>query len=96
MFEIRARKNGQRSCSSTRRSARAASPAVQRSNAVPAPYQPGSISRAWLQENTHGIARRSSIRAELVRDAGRLPMFSSASSATGVTARKNSTNPSVP
>ena len=63
---------------------------------VPAPYQPGSISRVWLHENTHGIARRSSIRAELVRDAGRLPMFSSASSATGVTARKNSTNPSVP
>ena len=42
----------------------------------PTPYQPGSISRHWLQLNTHGIARRSSMRVDAVRDAGRLPMLS--------------------
>ena len=35
------------------------------------PYQPGSITRACDQLNTHGIARRSSIRCEDVRAEGR-------------------------
>ena len=60
------------------------------------PYQPGSMIRAWLQENTHGMARRSSMRVDAVRDAGRLPMLSSAISRSGVAARNHSTNPSVP
>ena len=46
--------------------------------AVPNPYQPGIRSRDWLQLKTQGIARRSSIRLEALRDAGRLPMLSSA------------------
>jgi hypothetical protein len=33
---------------------------------VPNPYQAGSITRHCDQLNTHGIARRSSIRVELV------------------------------
>jgi hypothetical protein len=65
------------------------------STAAPKPYQPGSMSRHWLQLNTHGIARRSSIRSLAPRDAGRLPMLSSAISAIGVEARKYSTNPGV-
>src|SRR5882724_7220436 len=32
----------------------------QLSAAVPKPYQPGSMSRDWLQLNTHGMARMSS------------------------------------
>jgi hypothetical protein len=56
--------------------------------ALPTPYQPGSISRHWLQLNTHGIARRSSMRVDAVREAGRLPMLSCAISAIGVDARK--------
>ena len=51
--------------------------------------------RAWLQLNTHGIARRSSIRSDRVRDAGRLPMFSSAISVIGVAARKKALKPPV-
>ena len=50
--------------------------------------KPGSISRHWLQLNTQGIARRSSMRVEAVRDAGRLPMLRPAISAIGVDARK--------
>ncbi len=64
--------------------------------AVPTPYQPGSRSRFWLHENTHGIARRSARAVDALRDAGRLPMFSPAISPTGVAARNQSTNPSVP
>ena len=44
--------------------------------------------RACAHENTQGIARRSSIRVDLVRDAGRLPMLSSAISLIGVVNRK--------
>ena len=43
---------------------------IHSSIAVPTPYQPGSMMRAWLHENTHGIARRSSMRPDAVRDAG--------------------------
>ncbi len=49
---------------------------------------PGSMSRHWPQLNTQGIARRSSMRVDAVRDAGRLPMLSSAISAIGVAPRK--------
>jgi hypothetical protein len=49
------------------------------------------LRRHWLQPNTHGIARRSSIRSEFLRDDGRLPTFKLAISLIGVIARKNST-----
>ena len=92
MFESTLRKNGQRACISASSASAASGPAGcaprQDSTALPKPYQPGSISRHWPQLNTHGIARRSSMRVDAVRDAGRLPIFSSAISAIGVAARK--------
>ncbi len=63
--------------------------------APPKPYQPGSITRAWDQLNTHGMARRSSIFGEAVREAGRLPILSSAISGRGVDWRKKSSKPGV-
>jgi hypothetical protein len=51
--------------------------------------------RACDQLNTHGMARRSAIESPDLRDGGRLPMFSSASSLIGVAARNHSTNPGV-
>ena len=98
MFDSTLRKNGQRACISAQERAvavRRAASASHASTAEPKPYQPGSISRHWPQLNTHGIARRSSMRVDAVRDAGRLPMLSSAISAIGVDARKYSTNPGV-
>ena len=79
------RKNGH-SRYISRSSARpvAGSFASQASTAAPKPYQPGSISRHCAQLNTQGIARRSSIRRDVVREAGRLPMFSVAISLIGV------------
>src|ERR1700733_2245608 len=44
--------------------------------AEPNPYHAGNISRHCAQEKTHGIARRSSMRPEVWRDAGRLPIWS--------------------
>src|SRR6266850_1676283 len=64
-------------------------------SACPTPYQPGSMTRAWAQLNTHGIARRSSMRCELVRDAGRDPILSSEISSKGVICRKKVENPGV-
>ena len=63
MFDSTLRKNGHCSCIS-RSSASALGVAARAtsSTAVPKPYQPGSISRHWPQLNTHGIARRSSMR----------------------------------
>jgi hypothetical protein len=52
--------------------------------AEPKPNQPGSIARACDQLKTHGIARKSSIRVELVREGGRLPIFKSDISGKGV------------
>ena len=99
MFDSTLLKNGHRSCisaSSARPAVRPAACAARNaSTAVPNPYHPGSISRHWPQLNTQGIARRSSIRVDAVRDAGRLPMLSPAISAIGVAARKYSTNPGV-
>ena len=69
-----ARKNGH--ASSISRS----NPLSAERSACPTPYQPGNITRACAQLNTHGIARRSSMRCELVREAGRDPIFCSSSS----------------
>ena len=60
---------------------------------MPDPYQPGSISRHCVHPKTQGIARRSSIRPEPVRDAGRLPTLSVEISRIGVIAAKNSAKP---
>src|SRR3569832_1196713 len=54
------------------------------------------MTRACAQLKTQGIARRSSMRSELVRDAGRDPIFSSAISMSGVIWRKKREKPSVP
>ncbi len=48
---------------------------IQISTALAKPYQPGSISRHCAQENTQGMALRSSISRVFLREAGRLPMF---------------------
>ncbi len=65
--------------------------AASSSNAEPTPYHAGIDSRHCDQPNTHGMARRSSMRLDAVRDAGRDPMFSREISPMGVMARKNST-----
>ena len=64
---------------------RAASQAL---TAAPKPYQPGSINRHCAQLNTQGMARRSSMRVEDLREAGRLPMLSLAISPITVDSRK--------
>jgi hypothetical protein len=58
------------------------------SSAVPSPYHAGSTTRAWVQEKTQGIARKSSIRADRRRLAGREPSWRREISCTGVTAWK--------
>lgn len=63
--------------------------------ALPKPYQPGSSMRHWPQENTQGMARRSSMRPVAFLLAGRLPMLSSMISAIGVALKKNCAKPSV-
>ena len=55
---------------------------------MPVPYQPGSITRDWLQASTHGMARRSEIDVVGLRDVGLLPMLSAPISLTGVDALK--------
>ena len=50
--------------------------------------QPGSIARACDQLKTHGMARKSSMAVEFVREAGRLPIFRSEISGKGVDWRK--------
>jgi hypothetical protein len=54
------------------------------------------MTRHCVHENTQGMARRSSMRFDADRDAGRLPMFNWAISLIGVIARNTSTKPSVP
>ena len=56
--------------------------------AEPKPYQPGSMTRACDHENTQGMARRSAMWLEAVREAGLDPIFKSAISLTGVDWRK--------
>ena len=51
-------------------------------------YQPGSATRHCPHEKLHGIARRSSMARVALREAGREPMLSSASSRIGVAAKK--------
>src|SRR5262245_8077491 len=63
--------------------------------AVPNPYQPGSISRHCDQPKTQGIARKSSIRVEFLREAGRLPIFRLAISPMTVVFKMYSLNPAV-
>ena len=78
MFDSTLRKNGQRVVhlgAAARAPSVGAGVASHASTAEPKPYQPGSISRHWPQLNTQGIARRSSMRVDAVRDAGRLPML---------------------
>src|SRR6516225_2705757 len=43
--------------------------------AEPKPNQPGSMRRHCAQENTQGIARRSSMAVVFLREAGRDPML---------------------
>ena len=60
--------------------------------AAPQPYQAGRRQRFCVQANTQGIARSASsspVAAASGREAGRDPIFSSASSSTGVKLRKN-------
>ena len=57
------------------------------STAEPKPNQPGSMTRDCDQLNTHGMARRSSILGDAVREEGREPILRSAISAIGVAAR---------
>jgi hypothetical protein len=83
--EITVAKNGQ-----SRRIARS-SPSGASPSAVPAPYQEGSSSRFCVQAKTHGIARSPSMPASPPgRRGGREPIASSASSSSGVKARKKS------
>src|ERR1700738_1407522 len=82
-----ARKNGH--ASSISRS----NPGSAARSASPAPYHPGSMTRACAQLNTQGIARRSSIRCELERDAGRDPVLRSEILTNGVICRKKVVNP---
>src|SRR5580692_1887111 len=84
-----ARKNGH--ASSISRS----NPLSDARSAWPTPYHPGNITRACAQLKTQGIARRSSMRCELERDAGREPIFSSEISSDGVICRKNVEKPAV-
>ena len=62
--------------------------AINARTADPKPYQPGSIRRHCDQLNTQGMARRSSMRVDLVREAGRLPIFRLAISPITVASQK--------
>jgi hypothetical protein len=95
MLESVERKNGQSRYIARSIASPSGRAAVQASTAVPKPYHPGSISRHCDQLNTQGIARRSSIRPERVRDAGRLPMLRLAISLITVDSRKYRSKPSV-
>ena len=57
-------------------------------NAVPTPYQPGSIILLCDHENTHGIALKPPISVIFLRDAGREPMFRLEISLIGVASKK--------
>ena len=63
--------------------------------AAPKPYQPGSISRHCAQLNTQGMARKSSMRVDGLREAGRLPMLSLAISPITVDSQKYRSKPGV-
>ena len=82
MFWIRVRKKGQ-SRAMTRNSSRSAAPAAE-----PKPNQPGSMTRDCDQLKTQGMARRSAIDCDALREAGRLPMLSAAISLITVDSQK--------
>ncbi len=88
MLERSVVKNGHRSAIAFRVSIASGRSASTLDTAAPKPYQPGSISRHCDQENTHGIARRSSMAEDVFRDAGRLPMLRLAISPITVASRK--------
>src|SRR5437868_11927112 len=96
MFESRVWKNGHSRYISRNifmpSCGRAASQAL---TAVPNPYQPGNMSRHCDQPKTQGIARRSSMRVEFLRDAGRLPIFRLAISPITVESQKYRSKPAV-
>src|SRR6201996_7335007 len=89
MLESSMRKNGHSRYNSFRNGIPCSGfSAIQVSTALPKPYQPGSIRRHCAQENTQGMARRSSIARVFLREAGRLPMFSVEISVITVEAQK--------
>src|SRR5580704_2150846 len=89
MFESSVRKNGHcRYMSCSRASPFCGSTVMNAFTAEPKPYQPGSINRHCAQENTQGIARKSSIAVVFLREAGREPMFKVAISVMTVEAQK--------
>src|SRR5579871_3634960 len=88
MFDSRLRKKGQALTMRLSTSIPSGFSFSQASTAEPNPYQPGSIRRHCDQEKTQGIARRSSILVDLVREEGREPIFSVAISDSGVDWRK--------
>ena len=89
-FENAVRVKRESRLSSRTSSRRPADSAAARAD--PRPNQPGSERRHWLQAKTQGMARRSSMRSEADRDAGRLPTLSREISVTGVTDRKKAGN----
>src|SRR5579862_6305910 len=89
MFDSIVRKNGHWSTMSCKRFKPSAGCAARYAfTAEPKPNQPGSIRRHCAQENTHGIARKSSIDIDFLREAGREPMLSVAISVMTVEAQK--------
>jgi hypothetical protein len=99
MLDSSARKNGHWRYilrSSARRSLAAAGSQFRYScTALPNPYQPGNVRRHWPQLKLQGMARRSSIRCDDFREAGREPMLSCAISRIGVESKKYSVKPGV-
>jgi hypothetical protein len=63
---------------------------------VPRPNQAGRTERDCVHEKTHGIARKSSIRAVALRRAGREPSRRRETSRTGVAAWKKSAKSGSP
>src|SRR6476620_1136416 len=94
-FDNTVRKNGHFSYRRDSVAPLSGSPCVHSSNAAPVPYHPGSMTRDWLQDSTHGMARRSEMAVVCLREAGRLPMLRAPISATGVDISKYCTNPGV-
>ena len=97
MLESNARKNGHSSLIRRSSASRAFSSfSMNCAIAEPKPCHPGNATRACAHEKLHGIARRSSIRRDGLREAGREPILSEAISEIGVDEKKKSTKPSVP
>src|SRR5687767_11691889 len=96
MLDSSVRKNGQSraiACNSAMPSLGRA--LLQAFTAAPKPYQAGSIRRHCAQLNTQGIARKSSIRLDFLRDEGRLPICRLAISPITVDSQKYFSKPGV-